>query len=103
MFLCFFFFFQVCFWVCVENLQFCILLPHRLLFDFLTKRRCLLFEQSIEMSMFLARRLVTRCFSSRPLHVCIVGSGPAGFYTADKVLHSSLFYLINVKVPDSVI
>ncbi|KAH0859027.1 hypothetical protein HID58_087288 [Brassica napus] len=31
-----------------------------------------------------ARRLVTRCFSSRPLHVCIVGSGPAGFYTADK-------------------
>lgn len=39
-----------------------------------------------EMSMFLARRLVTRCFSSRPLHVCIVGSGPAGFYTADKLL-----------------
>lgn len=38
------------------------------------------------MSMFLARRLVTRCFSSRPLHVCIVGSGPAGFYTADKLL-----------------
>lgn len=38
-------------------------------------------------SMFLARRLVTRCFSSRPpLHVCIVGSGPAGFYTADKLL-----------------
>ncbi|KFK27855.1 hypothetical protein AALP_AA8G438200 [Arabis alpina] len=24
--------------------------------------------------------------SSRPLHVCIVGSGPAGFYTADKLL-----------------
>lgn len=23
--------------------------------------------------------------SSRPLHVCIVGSGPAGLYTADKV------------------
>ncbi|CAH8382702.1 unnamed protein product [Eruca vesicaria subsp. sativa] len=39
------------------------------------------------MSMFLTRRLVTRCFSSRPpLHVCIVGSGPAGFYTADKLL-----------------
>ncbi|XP_048598167.1 NADPH:adrenodoxin oxidoreductase, mitochondrial isoform X1 [Brassica napus] len=38
------------------------------------------------MSKFLARRLVTRCFSSRPLHVCIVGSGPAGFYTADKLL-----------------
>lgn len=24
--------------------------------------------------------------SSEPLRVCIVGSGPAGFYTADKIL-----------------
>lgn len=29
--------------------------------------------------------------SSRPLHVCIVGSGPAGFYTADKVYLLSFF------------
>lgn len=35
------------------------------------------------------RKLIMRCFSSlhsRPLHVCIVGSGPAGFYTAEKML-----------------
>ncbi|VVB10689.1 unnamed protein product [Arabis nemorensis] len=41
------------------------------------------------MSRYLARFLVSRYFSSassRPLHVCIVGSGPAGFYTADKLL-----------------
>lgn len=24
--------------------------------------------------------------SAKPLHVCIVGSGPAGFYTAEKML-----------------
>lgn len=24
--------------------------------------------------------------SREPLHVCVVGSGPAGFYTADKML-----------------
>ncbi|CAN6456560.1 unnamed protein product [Victoria cruziana] len=26
------------------------------------------------------------CSSSQPLHVCVVGSGPAGFYTAEKML-----------------
>jgi len=43
----------------------------------------------VKMSRYLARYMVSRYFSSassRPLHVCIVGSGPAGFYTADKVL-----------------
>ncbi|XP_031488736.1 NADPH:adrenodoxin oxidoreductase, mitochondrial isoform X1 [Nymphaea colorata] len=28
------------------------------------------------------------CSSSHPLHVCVVGSGPAGFYTAEKMLKS---------------
>lgn len=35
------------------------------------------------------RNLIRRCFSSLhsdPIHVCVVGSGPAGFYTAEKML-----------------
>ncbi|KAM7276195.1 hypothetical protein ACFE04_018061 [Oxalis oulophora] len=41
------------------------------------------------MSIIKARKLLTRCFStlsSPPLRVCVVGSGPAGFYTAEKML-----------------
>ncbi|XVF88577.1 hypothetical protein PTKIN_Ptkin19aG0061900 [Pterospermum kingtungense] len=41
------------------------------------------------MAMFGARKLLPRSFStlsSSPLRVCIVGSGPAGFYTAEKML-----------------
>ncbi|KAF3333166.1 NADPH:adrenodoxin oxidoreductase [Carex littledalei] len=44
-------------------------------------RRFLLYGQK--------QRQYTRGFSSAtrdPLHVCVVGSGPAGFYTADKML-----------------
>ncbi|TYH08310.1 hypothetical protein ES288_A07G004700v1 [Gossypium darwinii] len=41
------------------------------------------------MAIFGARRVLWRSFStisSHPLRVCIVGSGPAGFYTAEKIL-----------------
>ncbi|KAK9083657.1 hypothetical protein Scep_030128 [Stephania cephalantha] len=32
------------------------------------------------------RRWISRGFSSRPLRVCVVASGPAGFYSAEKLL-----------------
>lgn len=35
----------------------------------------------------ISRRLST--ISSSPLRICVVGSGPAGFYTADKLLKSN--------------
>ncbi|XP_068643301.1 NADPH:adrenodoxin oxidoreductase, mitochondrial [Aristolochia californica] len=41
------------------------------------------------MTIFHARKFLWRSIcslSSRQLHVCIVGSGPAGFYTAEKML-----------------
>ncbi|KAH1131954.1 hypothetical protein J1N35_003332 [Gossypium stocksii] len=41
------------------------------------------------MAIFGARQVLWRSFStisSHPLRVCIVGSGPAGFYTAEKIL-----------------
>ncbi|XP_039018529.1 NADPH:adrenodoxin oxidoreductase, mitochondrial isoform X2 [Hibiscus syriacus] len=41
------------------------------------------------MAAFGAKRVLWRSFStvaSHPLRVCIVGSGPAGFYTAEKML-----------------
>ncbi|KAI9074781.1 hypothetical protein K1719_043258 [Acacia pycnantha] len=41
------------------------------------------------MAIFQARTWLFRSFStlsSKPLHVCVVGSGPAGFYTAEKML-----------------
>ena len=44
--------------------------------------------------------------SSRdPLHVCVVGSGPAGFYTAEKVrpfgslVFASLWGLVSLLIP----
>lgn len=40
------------------------------------------------MAIFQARTWLSRSFStlsSHPLRVCVVGSGPAGFYTAEKV------------------
>ncbi|XP_072961766.1 NADPH:adrenodoxin oxidoreductase, mitochondrial [Typha angustifolia] len=39
--------------------------------------------------LFHGRKLISRAFSTlngNPLHVCVVGSGPAGFYTAEKML-----------------
>lgn len=38
---------------------------------------------------WFSRRLAS--LSSHPLRVCVVGSGPAGFYTAEKVYSSSMF------------
>uniref|UniRef100_A0A2N9H213 NADPH:adrenodoxin oxidoreductase, mitochondrial n=1 Tax=Fagus sylvatica TaxID=28930 RepID=A0A2N9H213_FAGSY len=41
------------------------------------------------MAIFQARTMLYRSFStlsSHPLRVCVVGSGPAGFYTAEKML-----------------
>lgn len=41
------------------------------------------------MAIFQARTWLSRSFStlsSHPLRVCVVGSGPAGFYTAEKML-----------------
>ncbi|KAF8400835.1 hypothetical protein HHK36_014137 [Tetracentron sinense] len=41
------------------------------------------------MAVFQARKWYSRSFSSlssHPLHICVVGSGPAGFYTAEKML-----------------
>ncbi|XP_021277444.1 NADPH:adrenodoxin oxidoreductase, mitochondrial isoform X2 [Herrania umbratica] len=41
------------------------------------------------MAIFGARKFLSRTFSTlspEPLRVCIVGSGPAGFYTAEKML-----------------
>lgn len=41
-----------------------------------------------KLAIFRARRWLCRSFSgisSNPLRVCVVGSGPAGFYTAEKV------------------
>lgn len=41
------------------------------------------------MAIFQARKCLPRSFSSlssHPLRVCVVGSGPAGFYTAEKML-----------------
>ncbi|KAK1286408.1 hypothetical protein QJS10_CPB20g00662 [Acorus calamus] len=42
------------------------------------------------MSIFHAKRAIQRRFSTlsrrNPLRVCVVGSGPAGFYTAEKML-----------------
>ncbi|KAK4283827.1 hypothetical protein QN277_000737 [Acacia crassicarpa] len=43
------------------------------------------------MAIFQARTWLCRSFatlSSNPLRVCVVGSGPAGFYTAEKMLKS---------------
>eukprot|EP00268_Persea_americana_P038086 TRINITY_DN3773_c0_g1_i2.p1 TRINITY_DN3773_c0_g1~~TRINITY_DN3773_c0_g1_i2.p1 ORF type:complete len:339 (+),score=55.75 TRINITY_DN3773_c0_g1_i2:208-1224(+) len=37
-------------------------------------------------SKWLFSRTLSSLSSSHPLHVCIVGSGPAGFYTAEKML-----------------
>lgn len=34
---------------------------------------------------WLFSRSLSSVSTSHPLHVCIVGSGPAGFYTAEKV------------------
>ncbi|KAM1812734.1 hypothetical protein ACFX11_026644 [Malus domestica] len=42
-----------------------------------------------KMALFQARTWLSRTFSSvasQPLRVCVVGSGPAGFYTAEKML-----------------
>ncbi|XP_057969165.1 NADPH:adrenodoxin oxidoreductase, mitochondrial isoform X2 [Malania oleifera] len=44
------------------------------------------------MTIFKARSLFSRSFSSlssHPLRVCVVGSGPAGFYTAEKMLKAN--------------
>ncbi|KAL2924565.1 NADPH:adrenodoxin oxidoreductase mitochondrial, partial [Bienertia sinuspersici] len=41
------------------------------------------------MAIFRSRLWLSRAFSSlssNPLRVCVVGSGPAGFYTAEKML-----------------
>lgn len=41
------------------------------------------------MALFRARAFLCRGFStfaSHPTHICVVGSGPAGFYTAEKLL-----------------
>jgi len=41
-----------------------------------------------KLAIFRATRWLCRSFSgisSNPLRVCVVGSGPAGFYTAEKV------------------
>ncbi|CAL9027841.1 unnamed protein product [Prunus brigantina] len=43
----------------------------------------------MKMAIFQARTWFSRTFStvaSHPLRVCVVGSGPAGFYTAEKML-----------------
>lgn len=39
-----------------------------------------------KMGILGGRRWLSRGFSSNPLRVCVVGSGPAGFYTAEKML-----------------
>lgn len=43
----------------------------------------------MKMAILKARTLFSRSFlslASHPLRVCVVGSGPAGFYTAEKML-----------------
>ncbi|XP_057545672.1 NADPH:adrenodoxin oxidoreductase, mitochondrial isoform X2 [Amaranthus tricolor] len=43
----------------------------------------------MKMAIFHSRKWLSRAFSSltsTPLRVCVVGSGPAGFYTAEKML-----------------
>ncbi|KAF5459018.1 hypothetical protein F2P56_023009 [Juglans regia] len=43
----------------------------------------------MKMAIFQVRTWLSRRFSSvssHPLQVCVVGSGPAGFYTAEKML-----------------
>lgn len=40
---------------------------------------------------------MARGFSSlnlNPLRVCVVGSGPAGFYTAEKVIYDIYYFLL---------
>ncbi|KAL3002091.1 hypothetical protein AAZX31_08G036400 [Glycine max] len=39
-----------------------------------------------KMGILGARSWLCRSISSSPLRVCVVGSGPAGFYTAEKML-----------------
>lgn len=44
---------------------------------------------------WLFSRSLSSVSTSHPLHVCIVGSGPAGFYTAEKVyIHLSNFFTL---------
>jgi len=43
-----------------------------------------------KMGILGARSWLCRSISSSPLRVCVVGSGPAGFYTAEKVKLYSL-------------
>jgi adrenodoxin-NADP+ reductase len=50
-----------------------------------------IFDQAIRrLSLSLSRRrsssLSFSTLSSNPLRVCVVGTGPAGFYTAEKVI-----------------
>lgn len=49
-----------------------------------------IFDQAIRrLSLSLSRRRSSLSFStlsSNPLRVCVVGAGPAGFYTAEKML-----------------
>ncbi|KAH9616099.1 hypothetical protein KSS87_011137 [Heliosperma pusillum] len=50
---------------------------------------CSTLENNTKMAAFGSRAWISRTFSSlssNPLRICIVGSGPAGFYTADKML-----------------
>ncbi|XWS26821.1 hypothetical protein CRYUN_Cryun26dG0063000 [Craigia yunnanensis] len=51
------------------------------------------------MAMFGARKFLSRSFSTLspyPLSVCIVGSGPAGFYTAEKILKTHQGSEVNI-------
>jgi len=49
-----------------------------------------IFDQAIKrLSLSLSRGRSSLSFStlsSNPLRVCVVGTGPAGFYTAEKVI-----------------
>jgi hypothetical protein len=53
------------------------------------------------MRIFQARKLLCRSFSntlhSEPLRVCVVGSGPAGCYTAEKVSSVNFLGFVIVK------
>jgi adrenodoxin-NADP+ reductase len=49
--------------------------------------------------LLYGQRVHTRGFSSAtrdPLHICVVGSGPAGFYTAEKVQFCCRFLVMNL-------
>lgn len=53
------------------------------------------------MALFRARALFCRCFStsaSHPTHICVVGSGPAGFYTAEKVRFLFVYYVLEIMI-----